>query len=108
VALAYFCLRLIVWPVGVLVQDPEMTAGRAWQAMLGARMAWLFAGILFMLPLIFGAAIASGIGFGIFGLYGYHGPVAGGPFEAPLHALAVGLWLSVTAAVYRLRAGLET
>ena len=117
VALAYFCLRLIVWPVGVLVEDPEMTAGRAWQAMLGARLAWLFAGILFMLPLIFGSAIATGIGFGIFGLYGIHGgfghpPMtigAGvGPFEAPLHAIAVGLWLSVTAAVYRLRAGLES
>jgi len=109
IALAYFCLRLIIWPVGVLVGDAEMTAGRAWTAMLGARLAWLFAGILFMLPLIFGAAIATGIGFGIFGIWGYHGgAMAGGPWESPLHAVSVGLWLSVTAAVYRLRAGLET
>ena len=108
IALAYFVLRLIVWPVGVLVGDREMTAGRAWQAMLGARLAWLLAGVLFFLPLAFGAALATGISFGIFGVRDWHGPMGYGPWEAPLHAVSVGLWLSVTAAVYRLRAGLES
>lgn len=96
----YFCLRLIIWPVGVAAGDAQMTAGRAWQAMLGARLAWLFAGILLTLPLIFGAALAGAFAMGI---YGIHGPVVG-PWEAPLHGLAALLWIAVAAAVYQLRA----
>ncbi|MFL5297195.1 MAG: hypothetical protein ACJ798_12510 [Phenylobacterium sp.] len=103
VALCYFYLRLLIWPAGVAVQDPQMSAGRAWNAMMGARIAWLFAGILLMLPLIFGAALAADIALGIYGL---HSPVAG-PWGAPMHALGSVLWLAVTATVYRLRAGLE-
>jgi hypothetical protein len=102
-ALLYFYLRLMIWPVGVAVQDPAMTAARSWQAMLGARVAWLFAGVILMLPLILGAALAGAFAMG---LYGVHGPAAG-PWGGPLHALGSVLWLAVTAAVYRLRAGLE-
>jgi hypothetical protein len=103
VAFAYFALRLVIWPIGVAAGDPAMTASRAWQAMLGARLAWLFAGILLVLPLAFGAALAAGI---VAGVSGHHVWDAG-PWQGPLHALIVLLWLGVGAAVYRKRAGLE-
>jgi hypothetical protein len=103
VAFAWFALRLIIWPIGVAAGDAEMTASRAWQAMLGARLAWVFAGIVLVLPLMVGAALASGIMYGITGHHGY----AAGPLEAPLHALVVALWLAVGVVVYRKRAGLE-
>jgi hypothetical protein len=100
VALAWFALRLLIWPVGVAVGDVGMTAARAWQAMIGARIAWLLAGIVLTLPLIFGAALAGAL---TFGFYGVHGPLSG-PWESPLHAIAILLWLACAATVYRLRA----
>jgi hypothetical protein len=100
-AYAWFAWRLVIWPVGVAAGDPAMTAARAWQAMPGARLAWLLAGIVLVLPLMLGAGLASAM---VYGATGYHGPPAG-PVEAPLHALVVTLWLAVGAAVYRLRAG---
>ncbi len=108
VALAYFCLRLVIWPVGVAVGDTQMTAARAWRDMVGARVAWLFAGILLMLPLILGSALAGAIIMGALGgptIMDFDGGhrFGGGPWEAPLHAVAVVLWLAVGAAIYRLR-----
>jgi hypothetical protein len=103
VAFAWFALRLVIWPVGVAAGDPAMTASLAWQAMLGARVAWLFAGILLVLPLVFGAALAAGIVAGISGRHIWDA----GPWQGPLHALIVLLWQGAAAAVYRKRAGLE-
>jgi hypothetical protein len=103
VALAWFALRLMIWPIGMAVGDASMTAARAWQAMIGARIAWLFAGVLLTLPLIFGAALAGALALGFYGL---HGPLTG-PWESPLHAIAVLLWLACAAAVYRLRSDAE-
>jgi hypothetical protein len=71
--------------------------------MLGARLAWVFAGIVLVLPLLFGAAFAGAV---VYGVTGYH-TWGEGPLEAPLHALVVLMWLAVGAAVYRRRAGLE-
>jgi hypothetical protein len=103
-AYAWFALRLVIWPIGVAAGDTAMTASRAWQAMVGARLAWVFAGVLLVLPAVFGAALASGI---VHGITGYHAWDHGGPLEAPLHALVVTFWLAAGAAVYRRRAGLE-
>lgn len=104
VAYAWFALRLVIWPIGVAAGDAAMTAGRAWQAMLGARIAWVFAGVVLVLPLIFGAALASAV---VGGVTGYHAWGGAGPLEAPLHALVVTLWFAAACAVYRRRAGLE-
>jgi len=102
-AYAWFALRLVIWPVGAAAGDPAMTAGRAWQAMVGARLAWLLAGVLLVLPLLFGAGFAQAIVANVTGVRAW-GPSV---WEAPLHALAVLLWLAVSAVVYRRRAGLD-
>jgi hypothetical protein len=102
-AFAWFALRLVIWPVGVAAGDPGMTAARAWQQMPGARLAWLMAGVLLVLPLLFGAALARGIVQSVTGAWGW----GAGPWEAPIHALVVLLWLAVSVVVYRRRAGPE-
>jgi hypothetical protein len=48
-------------------------------------------------------AVRAAQGVLTFGFYGVHGPLSG-PWESPLHAIAILLWLACAATVYRLRA----
>jgi len=89
-------LRLTLWPIGRLLGNAEMTAGRSWRLMRGAVLRYLMGAILL------GAPVAM-LNFMVITLTKSQGHLISQIAATPLNALIALLAAAVAAEVYRAR-----
>ena len=100
IAFAVAALGLTLFPLGVLMRNSEITLGRAWSLMRGAKLSYMLAAAVL--------GVGPGVLAGVFAGIGRLAGAAGLPFTA-LSVACTGLTTLSSAAVvaqlYRLRAG---
>lgn len=96
--LLWVVMRLLLWPIGMVMNEPSMTAGRSWRLMRGAVFAYIVAAVaLNVLPSLLVSLAA--LRYTATGSLLWLVPIG------PLGAISAQLSAALTAEVYRRRTG---
>jgi hypothetical protein len=96
----WMALRLTLWPIGRLVGDAEMSAGRSWRQMRGAVMGYILAVVLLSAPVFILEMM-------VVMLMKPEGHLLTQVSVAPLNSLMALLAAAVAAEIYRMRVRLQ-